>query len=233
MKDMYLDGTYKGVTPSWHTEDSAWKALQVIHAINSAGIYPMCVCDVGCGAGEVLWEMAKMLPGNVQLVGFEPSPQAQAMQRHDPNGRVRFTKENFLTTSTTYFDLLLAMDVFEHIPDYLGFLQAMRSRADFALFHIPLELTAYNLIRGGLLLGSKKTLGHLHFFDRDTALSAIESCGYTIISENYTNWIEELPHRSRLQPVLRHGLRLLKLFFSDHIAVRLLGGHSLLVLAKS
>ena len=232
MEVMYLDGTYKEVTPSWHTEDSAWKALQIITAINRAGIVPKSVCDIGCGAGEVLWELAERLPEDVTLAGYEQAPHAQAMQRHAPRRRVGFRNEDFLTTVTPHFDLLLAIDVFEHIPDYLGFLQAVRSRADFCLFHIPLELTVYNVLCGGILSNSRKTLGHLHFFDRETALAAVESCGYTIISDNYTNWIEELPHRSSLQPVLRHTLRLLKRICGNHMAVRLLGGHSLLVLAK-
>lgn len=233
MKDMYLNGTYKAITPSWHTEDSSWKARQIMYAIKMAELCPSKVCDVGCGAGEVLWELSRMLPEDVRLVGFEPSPQAQAMQRRDPVGRVKFISGDFMTTSTEHFNLLLAIDVVEHIPDYLGFLQAVRSRADTFLFHIPLELTAYNLLLGGVLADSRKSLGHLHFFDRDTALAALESCGYTIISENYTNWIEELLHRSSLQPFLRYTLRILKRFCGDHAAVRLLGGHSLLVVARS
>jgi len=228
MENIYSDGTYKEITRTWHTEDSAWKANQIMDAIKRKELYPAVVCEVGCGAGEILWELSRMLPEDVQLVGFEPSSLARAMQRLDPIGRIQFKNGDFLTTPTEHFDILLLIDVFEHIPDYFGFLQAIRSRADVVIFHIPLELTAFNLFRGGILAASRNTLGHLHFFNRD-----IESCGYTIVSESYTNWVEELPHRASLQPFLRHSLRLLKLLCGDHTAVRLLGGHSLLVVAKS
>jgi len=233
MGNIYSDGTYKKVTPSWHTEDSEWKALQIAQAIRQTGINPKNVCDIGCGAGEVLWGLAGMLPEYVQFAGYEPSPQAQSMQRPDPSGRIRFVHADFWATNTLYYDLIMAIDVFEHISDYLGFLEMLRSHANHVLFHIPLELTVYNLLRGGILANSRKTLGHLHFFDRDTALAAVESCGYTIVSENYTNWIDELPHRARLQPILRRTLKLLKRFCSDHASIRLLGGNSLLVVAKS
>jgi len=231
MSDIYSDGTYIAMTPSWHSEDSAWKARQIIRGITQAGIQPISVCDVGCGAGEVVWELADNMPQNVRFVGFEPSPQASSLQRPGPDERVRFVQGDFFEQSSEHFDLVLAIDVFEHIQDYLGFLQALRQRADYAIFHIPMDLTVLNLLNPRALTHTRNSLGHLHFFDRESALAALKACGYTILCEFVTNWIEELPHRASIQPVLRRSLAVIKILFGERMAVQLLGGHSLLVVA--
>jgi hypothetical protein len=127
---------------------------------------------------------------------------------------------------------VLAIDVFEHIPDYLGFLQAVRQRADYAIFHIPMDLTVFNVLNPMALTHTRNSLGHLHFFDRESVLAALNACGYTILDEFFTNWIEELPHRASIQPVLRRSLAIAKKILGERMAVQLLGGHSLLVAAS-
>ena len=232
MSDIYSDGTYLAITPSWHTEDSAWKARQIMRGIAQAKIQPASVCDVGCGAGEVIRILADMLAQDVRLVGFEPSPQASGLQRQDHSARLRFIQGDFLEQPMEHFELLLAIDVFEHVPDYLGFLQAIRQRADYAIFHIPLELTALNLLNPLALAHHRNTLGHLHFFDREIALAAIKECGYDILCDFFTNWIEELPHRASRQPKLRRLLAAAKMIWGEQKAVQWFGGHSLLVVTR-
>ena len=203
-----------------------------MRGITQAKIQPLSVCDVGCGAGEILWELADKMPKNIRFVGFEPSPQASSLQRPYHNERVRFIKGGFPEQSDEHFDLVLAIDVFEHIPDYLGFLQVLRQRADYAVFHIPLDLTVLNLLNYLALTHTRNTLGHLHFFDRESALAALKACGYTILCEFFTNWIEELPHRASTQPILRRSLAVAKMIWGKRMAVQLLGGHSLLVVTS-
>jgi 2-polyprenyl-3-methyl-5-hydroxy-6-metoxy-1,4-benzoquinol methylase len=172
-----------------------------------------------------------MLPAETKLVGFEPSPQAATLQRQDFYKNVQFVQGDFLVESAEYFDLVLAIDVFEHVPDYLGFLKAIREHADYAVFHIPLDLTVLNLLNPMALAHTRNTLGHLHFFDRESALVTLKDCGYTIINEFLTNWIEELPHRASTQAKQRRLISLLKMLRGERMAVQLLGGHSLLVVA--
>jgi len=232
MNNIYSDGTYLAMTPSWHSEDSAWKARQIMRGIAQAKIQPLNICDVGCGAGEVLWELADNMPKEVRLIGFEPSPQASALQRPCHDGRIRFIQGDFFEQPSEHFGLVLAIDVFEHIPDYLGFLQALRQRADYAIFHIPMDLTVLNLLNPLALAHTRNTLGHLHFFDRESTLATLKACGYNILCEFLTNWIEELPHRASIQPVLRRSLVVAKAIWGERRAVQLLGGHSLLVVAS-
>ena len=56
---------------------------------------------------------------------------------------------------THIFDLLLMLDVFEHVEDYIGLLRAVRSKAKQKLFHIPLDLSVQSVLRrDGLLFAA-------------------------------------------------------------------------------
>jgi len=37
------------------------------------------------------------------------------------------------------FDILLVIDVFEHIPDYIGFVRKCRNKEHRKIYHIPLK----------------------------------------------------------------------------------------------
>ena len=55
--DRYTTGSYLESNPDWHVEDSAWKAEQVQAMLDRHSIAPRTVCEVGCGAGEVLRQL--------------------------------------------------------------------------------------------------------------------------------------------------------------------------------
>ena len=57
MKNIYENGRYFDKNPAWHTEDSPWKARQILSCLNRNHIRPKSVCEVGCGAGEVLSQL--------------------------------------------------------------------------------------------------------------------------------------------------------------------------------
>jgi len=55
-EELYTTGTYLEKKPLWHTEESPWKAEQVMRMLNRQTIAPKTICEVGCGAGEVFAE---------------------------------------------------------------------------------------------------------------------------------------------------------------------------------
>lgn len=54
VQPIYVNGAYLARNPRWHLEESAWKAVQIRRILRRNQISPATVCDVGCGAGEVL-----------------------------------------------------------------------------------------------------------------------------------------------------------------------------------
>ena len=54
MSNIYKDRTYLNNNASWHEEDSQWKASQIEKIIKLNSLFPKKICEVGCGAGEIL-----------------------------------------------------------------------------------------------------------------------------------------------------------------------------------
>lgn len=227
---IYGDGAYLASNPSWHVEDSPWKARQIERILRQNSIAPSSVAEVGCGAGEILVQLQEAFP-NSDFSGFEVSPQAFALCRQRETAGIHFHLKDLLAEETACFDVLLAIDVFEHIDDYLGFLKKVKNKARIKVFHIPLDLSLQTLFRVNPILKQRETVGHLHYFFKDTALATLKYCGYEVIDSFYTPAGVEGSHLSL-------GGRLLKLprkfMFNVNadITARVLGGYSLLVLAR-
>ena len=130
------------------------------------------------------------------------------------------------------FSVALMIDVFEHIPDYLGFLSEARTLAQYKVLHIPLDVHVSSVMRGALS-SSRKLVGHLHYFSAETALATLSDCGYEVLDFQFTDGAVAL---FRNKPTMRRFLanipRLLFGYFSRALAARLFGGYSLIVLAK-
>ena len=223
--DQYADGTYLAKHPMWHAERSPWKAAHVLRGMREAGVKPRSICDVGCGTGLALAEVISQLPAGTVGVGFEPSPLAPL---HPRAAEVIELRREDATCAEAHFDVALMLDVFEHVPDYLGFLRSCRHLADHFVFHIPLEISAFTVL-SGRLGGSRAALGHLHQFTRRTALDALREAGYVPTNWHYTKSGWDGPGK---RPWSRINLfRRAAAVFGLSFAERLTGGLSLLVVA--
>lgn len=231
MNTRYGDGRYLADNPTWHSEDSPWKAGKVAGLLNKHGLSPLTVAEIGCGAGQVLNSLSRALPGVESLHGYDLSPQAIELCRSIQNPRLRFFGEDMLSEEGIRFDAVLAIDVVEHIEDSASFLRSLRSKGRHVVFHIPLEINALSAVCG-IPARSRKAYGHLHFFTRETALMALEEAGYRIIDSSYTAGAIELPLSSFSQALWLLPRMALGAIDKD-LAQRLLGGWSLLVLAES
>jgi cyclopropane fatty-acyl-phospholipid synthase-like methyltransferase len=224
---MYRDGRYLEVTGgTWDLCDSPFKAAEVLRMLSKHNIQPSTVCDIGCGAGGVLREMQQALPPNVQFTGYDVSPQALEISKQFVNERCRFLLDNPFTDGLVY-DVALALDVFEHVEDCFGFLRQMKTKARHKIYHIPLEVHASAALRGI----HSWPAGHLHQFNRETALKTIEHSDQEVLDWWFTGpaFSEYLNLRSRLTHLVRKPLAALA---GKKFSARLLGGYSLLVLSK-
>jgi hypothetical protein len=227
---IYSDGTYLANNPGWHADDSAWKAGHIARLLEKNWIAPRTLCEIGCGAGEVLCSLSTRLDPSARLIGYDISPSAFAICSRKSSERVTFRLANLLDTDERY-DVAMAIDVFEHVEDYFGFLRKLRAKADYKVFHIPLELSAQEVLRGRPLIEARRKVGHIHHFSKDTALATLEDCGYTVIEHFYTAWCSELPTQGWKSALLKWPRAALFRLKPD-LAVRALGGYSLMVLAR-
>jgi len=229
--NIYGDGTYLKNNPGWHQEDSAWKTSLVLEMLQRHKMQPASVAEIGCGAGAILCELIRKLPG-ANGVGYEVSPQAYAICSRKAGGRLDFRLRDLLGTDD-FFDLVMAMDVFEHVEDYIGFLRKLRKHGKAHIFHIPLDMSALNVLRGTPLRKVREEVGHLHYFSKDTALRTLETAGYTVQDWFYGRaMLNGLEARKRLRARIAYLPRRIALALNEDLAVRVLGGCSLLALCR-
>jgi cyclopropane fatty-acyl-phospholipid synthase-like methyltransferase len=226
---IYTDGTYLRNNPEWHADDSAWKARHIASILRRHAIDPANVAEIGCGAGEVLRTLSLEFR-DARLTGYDISPNALRICSRKANERMSFVLGSLLEAEERY-ELALAIDVFEHVEDCFAFLRQLRTKARYKVFHIPLELSALQVLRAQTLIDARRSVGHIHHFNKATALATLEDCGYTVIDCHYTSGRTELGGlgwKSRLLKAPREAL----FRMSPDLAARSLGGYSLLVLAR-
>ena len=135
-ESIYQDGTYLENRPTWHLEDSQWKANNILKIIMQNKLTAKTVCEIGCGAGEILNQLHKKIALDTEFFGYELSPQAYKMCKKREKDRIKFYNTDFLTYSKKNYDLFLVIDVIEHIEDFFGFLSKLRSSGLYYIFHI-------------------------------------------------------------------------------------------------
>lgn len=230
-EDLYTTGKYLQKVPTWHVEESAGKACEILRLLERHQMVPGRVCDIGCGAGEVLRLLQLHLPPTVEFVGYDISPAALALAAPRANDRFRFVHGAMPSDPLDHFDLLLALDVLEHVEDYFALLHALRSKSDYQIFHFPLDLSVQTVIRPYGLLQKRDAYGHLHFFTKETALRALADTGYDVVEARYTADMLDLPTRFIGRNLIKYPRKLLFAIHQD-FGVHLLGGYRLLVLAR-
>jgi hypothetical protein len=98
------------------------------------------------------------------------------------------------------------------------------------IFHFPLDLSVQAVLRKRGLLTRRELYGHIQYFTKETALETLKDVGYELLDYFYTPRCIELAK----QMIQKIAILPRKVCFAIHpdLAVRILGGYSLLVLAK-
>jgi SAM-dependent methyltransferase len=227
--NIYTDGAYLEKNPLWHVDESPFKAQQILRMLERKHLQPKSICEVGCGAGEVLNLLQQYTGDTCQLWGYDISPQALKMCESRANERLKFKLAD-ISQDDVFFDLLLVLDVFEHVPDCYGFLKSIRGKGDLKIFHIPLDLSVQAVLRKRGLLTRRELYGHIHYFTKETALETLKDAGYNVLDYFYTPRCIELAKKTiqKIAVLPRQAC----FAINEDFTVRVLGGYSLLVLAR-
>jgi hypothetical protein len=60
---------------------------------------------------------------------------------------LHFRLADFGQEADAFYNLLLVLEVVEHLEDYFSFLRAIRLRATYNLFHFPLDISVQAVLR--------------------------------------------------------------------------------------
>ena len=231
MSKIYQDGTYLEKNSTWHEEDSPLKAKWINKIIKINHLSPSTICEIGCGSGEILNQVSQMYDDNIKFYGYEISPQAFEICKKKTKKNLIFNFSDVLKETDKYFDIAMIVDVIEHIEDYFNFLRKVKEKADYKIFHVPLDLSILNLFRVSPIIEKRKKVGHIHYFTKETVLETLRDTGYTIVDYFYTSGSIDLPNQSWKSKLLKVPRKIL-FFLNKDFAVRVLGGYSLMILAK-
>jgi SAM-dependent methyltransferase len=229
-RTLYLDGEYQAKNPGWHVEESPWKAKYILRMLQQNGLAPKVICDVGCGVGQVLKLLQENLDGECKFCGFDISPQALESAKCRANSRLQFKLTDFREEKNQFFDLVLVLDVIEHLEDYFDFLRQLKEKGRYKIFHIPLDLSVQAVFRRAALLKRREMYAHVHYFTKETALQTLMETGYEVLDHFYTP--RSIDHAGELGQKVLKLPRMLCFAIHKDFAVRLLGGYSLMVLAR-
>ena len=191
----YLNDLYSAKNPTWDMEDSPWKAGQVLRMIHAHKLSPSRIVEVGCGAGAVLTEIGNAFP-QAKLYGFDIAPDAARFWSQHALPNIEFKLGDFFAQGDEHYDLMLVLDVVEHISNPFEFLVRLHGRADHHIFHFPLDLSAINVLRKAPLMYVRNKVGHIHYYTKDLAVALLEECDYRIIDWFYTGATFAAPQRT-------------------------------------
>jgi SAM-dependent methyltransferase len=229
LPSVYTDGSYLEKTGgTWHLEDSPFKAGQVLRMLRRhPEIEARTILEIGCGAGGILSELQKLLGPDVVLTGYEISPQAHALSEQFANDRCKYILGDAFADPSVY-DLVLVMDVVEHVEDCFSFLRRAKSRGRWKLYHIPLDAHASAILRG---VNSWTAAGHLHLVTMETAIKSLERTGHCVVDYILTTGVFA-QHNKALRTRLANLPRRALMKLSPRMVARLFGGLSMLILAE-
>ena len=229
LEEVYITGEYLQKNPTWHVEESPWKADQIMRLMARNSLIPQTICEVGSGAGEVLKQLQQRMDPKCTFLGYEISPQAFELSQSRANDRLHF-KLSDINEEDVFFDVILVLDVVEHVEDCFGFLRSIKAKSTYKIIHLPLDLSVQSLLRPNGLVDVRQAYGHIHYFNKNVALAMLKDVGYEVIDYFYA------PRSIGLADTLLKKVLIPPrvLFFSlrKDLAVRVLGGYSLLALVK-
>ena len=228
----YLTSEYLAHNPTWDMEDAPWKAGIVKDLLARNNLNPASICEVCCGSGACLAELRSFYP-ETELSGYDIAPDAARLWSRFEDRDIRFEVGDVLTMDSPRAQVIMLLDVIEHLADPHAFLAGLRGKAEYYVFHIPLDLSAISVFREAPLLYVRNKVGHIHYFTRNLALSLLQESGYEVVDENYTQAAFTVPTTSWKTRIARPFRRIIYALLGKDRGVRLVGGETLIVLARA
>jgi len=228
----YTEGGYYQSNPDWHQEGSKFKADLVLEFIKKFQLPTGLVVEVGCGAGEILAELMKNLPAAAVIKGYDISPQAIKIAANKATLQLSFYLDDYTQSNEVQADLVLVLDVVEHVDDVYSFLRRLRDKGRNFIFHIPLDMSCRTLLKPHVLLQQRTDVGHIHYFTEETMLWMLRDAGFDVEYSIYTRPDVDLKRPKSFKQWVKKVLRKISYSINRKLSVKLWGGYSAMILAK-
>lgn len=230
--DRYVNGEYLKNNPDWDIADAGWKTDIIVELLQKNDVHPKRVIEVGCGAGENLVELLKKEGRIEELTGYDISPQAFALAEKRTSDKISFYNEDLTLRQDIHADLLMVIDVVEHVDDYYGFLRKLKKKSDHFIFHIPLDLSSRTVMKPHVLMQQRQSVGHIHYYSKEMVEWALQDTGYEIIDWVYTKPVFDVNPPDSFKRFVKKILRNFSFTINKDWSAKKWGGYSMMILAK-
>ena len=232
MTNIYNDHTYLKNNPDWHAGDALFKSGQILELLKQIPNPFFKIAEIGCGSAQILVELSKKLPEQISFYGFDISNDAIDIAKAKETSRIKIMQLDLVNEPDEYyfFDVLLVIDVLEHIDNYFKFLDGIRKKGKYTIFHIPLDLSVWSLFREKILIESKERVGHIHNFTEDFIKNILEDRGFRILFRSYT---EPAYKPKSIKEAVVNSTRKLIFKINKRFATKSIGGFSILLLTEN
>ncbi len=169
----------------------------------------------------------------IRYFGYDIAQQAIDLAIKHANEDVYFKSEDILSANNSeYFDILLIIDVIEHVSNYLDFLKKCRAKANYKIYHIPLDLSVSSVLSDSFIK-SRRNLGHVHYFSFQSAIACLKDTGHVIIDYFLTDVGTYYTEQSSTpKRTIANLARRIMAFFNVSLAAKIFGRYSLMILTK-
>jgi SAM-dependent methyltransferase len=193
--NIYSSGEYIDLNPTLHDEDSIFKFRNIKSLIEKSNILmtrnKISILDIGGGNGKVGRLLCDYLIEKNIIFQFDVIDLSEEMIKlqklNNPYldqsylGNIENINENY--------DIILMIDVIEHIDDYLSFTYKLNTISKYIIFNIPIEKNIFDRLRNLYFKNEyykeqNRTLGHVNFYSFTTCKLYLEK-HFTIINMNF------------------------------------------------
>ncbi len=230
--DIYINGEYFKNNPDWDVADAKWKTDVIFNLLKKNNVSVSNVLEVGCGAGANLVELAKKDESIKKLIGYDISPYAIELASKNTTDKISFHNKDITADEYINTELILVIDVLEHVDDYYGFLRKLRTKSEYFVFHIPLDLSCRTVMKPHVMLQQRQSVGHIHYYTKEIAEWALQDTGYEIIDWVYTKPVVDVLPVDSFKRFVKKTLRNISFAVNKNWSVKKWGGYSIMVLAK-
>lgn len=201
VKNIYTTNEYIRKNPTIHEEDSVWKVEKIIPLVDiflrDIAKKEIKILDVGGGAGLILKEISAHIRKKgikEKKYSLDLSPGMLKIQKKNNPDIIKLLNEDIKKTSlkNKEIDLVLMIDVLEHIPNPEKALKELRRISKFVIFKVPLgdnlwHNTINTITRGKLRKEAGDKLGHVNFYNYNLLKKQIEKVNGRVIYSTFTN----------------------------------------------
>ena len=186
-ESIYSNGDYLNKNPTLHVEDSVYKMKFIGELLGNVKWpidRPIEILDIGGGGGYLGRLVCDWFHSNGYIATMSAldvsNDMVNAQMACNPNILKSYIGGLDELGHDVYFDLILMIDVIEHIQENSSYSVKLNSYGKYIIYNIPIEFNYIDRVRNFLMKGryytlQKESLGHLHFFSTKTAINFIKN----------------------------------------------------------